>query len=207
MLREFPPPRLAKLAPNVTQQPRTLTAECGGELTFRTRANATTLPVREAHGTFTLPGGTNTGLDATLSVALPPELAAENSSSSELTWRVLEVRAANEGDGSFATVTNGSMGGAPPNPSSFSIVAQVEYNRVRTQNVHSLVFETEDPTSAPHKVHLLRLALDTSAHRLRLPVETATATERRPASWPSKSARRVELNLHCGLTETDRSHL
>lgn len=192
MLREFPPPRLAKLAPSVAQRTLRLNAECKGELTLRSRTNSANVSVSDAHGTFELTGNQ---VEGTLSVPLPPQLSMGPASSDPLAWRVVEVRPQSENPG-FGSAAN--LG-----KTSLSVLVEVEYNHVRTQTVHLLEFETGEPGSIPSKVHLFRLALDPNAHRLRLATELTNATDGRPPN--GNPLKRVELALHCGLSESNRS--
>jgi hypothetical protein len=200
VLQEFPPPRLAKVSPNVEMRALSMTAECAAELSMQTRSTSKTLHLSGARGTFELPASGKLDMNAELSVSLPGDISDGSTGSRRpLVWRLLEVHPRVKDNG-LSTRTESTAA------SSMQVVAEFEYNRVRTQVVHLLEFENPDhPSAPPTKVHLSRLSLDPSAHRLQFPA-TAYPPGGRPTSNAGSQLKRVELTFHCGLREIDRSH-
>lgn len=203
VLQEFPPPRLANLAPNNVAHPHDLNARCSGELVLKTRGETTSLPIAEAHGTIELGGGASRVVNATLSVPLPEQLGHTSSSAPTLEWRVLEVRSEEGFESAVPTAASRSRSRGNSVTTSLSVVASVELNRVRTQAVHRLEFEYADLGLAPNRVHLSRLVLDVNAHRLKFPGDAQAFTGHGRGNGTTH--KRAELSLHCGLAATDRS--
>jgi hypothetical protein len=186
VLQEFPPPRLAKLALHVTQRTHTMSAQCDGELSLRTRLDAVTRELKGATGMLTLSTNGKTELTGSLSVPFPPGLSLSSTEPPPLRWRIVETKA-DTGIGAWST----------------QVIAELEYNRVRTRAVHSLEFKpSTEPDMPPSEVHLARLALDPNAHRLTMPNEQQSG---RPTALGADPLKRADLTLHCRLEETDRS--
>jgi hypothetical protein len=203
VLKEFPPPRLAKLSPHLEAEPRVLLAQCKGDLMLRTRLGSKTLKLDDARGTFELVSLGNSDVNATLDVALPKILAADQTQrAGPLAWRIVGMRPAAYDDGPVP-VWGGSKGGMREQDRlQRTVVAELEYNRVRTRVVHSIEFERLDGSDVfPTAVHLWRLALDPRAHRLEFPAQQLALTNGRPVTRGDTSLKSAELNLDCTLTE------
>lgn len=181
--------------------PHDLDARCTGELVLKTRGDATSFPVNDASGSIELAATGNRVRTATISVPMPEQLRHTPSSPPTLEWQVVEVR-----DDSFdneAPVGRAGSNARQTITTSTSVIAAVEFNRVRTRAVHRLDFEYTDLGLAPNRVHLSRLGLDASAHRLVFPGDTQAINPAARAGNPM--LKRAELTLHCGLFSKDRS--
>lgn len=202
MLREFPPPRLAKQAPNIGYREHRFAANCSGELGLRSRSDTVTFELRGGVGSLEVRSSGGFDVDATFELPVPTGLTTGVSESDRnLVWKVVEVRPT---DDTFEAVNDSRTSRSARRTRSFSVVAEIEFNRVRTRNIHVLEFTLDEPGSGPANVYLLRQPIDASAHRLALPTNVTRLSEGRPSA-DRGGLRRAELTLRCGLTEVDAS--